>query len=104
MCQDAPNPKIISLRNKIMVAFLVAVVLWGMVNSALLERALFLIITRERLPEEIIDKISRNFVTINTGLTLLGVLMFHIIGSFFSRTIALPIKKLNEGISRLATG
>lgn len=93
-----------SIRNKIMVAFILAVMIWGVVTSGFLGHALNTILVREGLSEEVISKVSKDFVTISTGMTLAGICIFHLISVYFSRMLIHPLRKFSEGVQALARG
>jgi two-component system NtrC family sensor kinase len=100
--RDAANR--LTLKNKIVVALVLTVVTWGILSSVLLERALLSIMTFEQLPAEVTESVARRFVTISTGLTILGICIFHLVAASFSRSITEPIKKLTDGVVSLARG
>jgi signal transduction histidine kinase len=93
-----------SIRNKIMVAFILVITVWGIVNATLFEHALYPILSRQGVPTASIELIARHFTTISTGLTILGIVVFHLIALYFARSIAKPLRKLTEGVLRIDRG
>ncbi len=93
-----------SIRNKIMVAFILVITVWGILNATLLEHALYPILSHQGVPTESIELIARHFTTISTGLTIIGILVFHLIALFFARAIAKPLRKLSDGVLRIDRG
>ena len=93
-----------SIRNKFMVAFILVITVWGIVNATLLEHALYPILSRQGVPSESIELIARQFITVSTGLTIIGILVFLLIALFFAKTIAKPLMKLNDGVMRIDRG
>src|SRR6266571_1440036 len=93
-----------SIRNKIMVAFILVITVWGIANATLLEHALYPILSRQGVPTENIELIARHFTTISTGLTIIGIFVFLLIALFFARAIAKPLRKLTDGVLRIDRG
>src|SRR6266540_2101576 len=92
------HPPLSSIRNKILVAFILVIIVWGIFNSVLLEQALYHLLSDQELPPQVVENIAKEFTLISTGLTLAGIFVFHFIAIFFSRAIAHPIKKLIDGV------
>jgi len=93
-----------SLNNKIIIAFLMIIIVGGVLINLSFQYALKKTLTAEQLNEEVIRNISSNFISLSTGLTILGCIVALIISILLSRKITGPIKRLNEAVNKLANG
>jgi signal transduction histidine kinase len=93
-----------SLRNKIIISFFMIIIIGGILINLSFQYVLKRTLTAEQLNEEIIRKISSNFISISTGLTILGGVVALIISILLSKKITDPIKRLTTGVMALAGG
>jgi two-component system NtrC family sensor kinase len=94
----------ITIRKKIMASLILLVMVWGVVSTAFFQHMLHDILVGEKLSDEVVKVIVRRFITIGSGLTIVGILIFHLVAAFFSRSISDPLKKLIDGVRRVGNG
>jgi|GEM_PF-4795317 signal transduction histidine kinase len=93
-----------SLRNKIIISFFMIIVIGGILINLSFQYVLKESLTAEQLNAEMIKNISSRFISLSSGLTILGCLLVLFISILISRKITDPIKRLNEVVNRLANG
>jgi signal transduction histidine kinase/CheY-like chemotaxis protein len=94
-----------SLKNKIMVAFCLLIVGWGIFFSALFQSLLRNNLSRVKgLEESAAQTIIAHFTMSATGSIIAGGLVALIIAYYFSQIITEPIAKLLRGIQQIAKG
>ena len=94
----------ITIRNKIMASLILLVMIWGVISTAFFQQMLYSLLVAERLPDPVIKSIVRRFVTIGSGLTIAGILVFHLVAAFIARSLSNPLKRLIEGVRKVGTG
>jgi len=102
--QDNMRQPSSSLRNKIIISFFMMIIIGGILINLSFQYVLTRTLMAEHLNEEIIREISSHFISISTGLTILGSVVAIIISILLSRKITDPIKRLTTGVMALAGG
>jgi sigma-B regulation protein RsbU (phosphoserine phosphatase) len=103
MPEEISTPKS-SLKNNIMIALLLFIMLGGIVSTGIFQQVLQSALQSEGLDKKVITDITRQFTVISTGLTIAAIFVALFIAMFLSRTITGPIKKLIDGASEVARG
>lgn len=93
-----------SLRNQLIVAFLVIIIIGGILVNLSFQYVLQKTLTTEQLNEDVVRKISSNFISISSGLTIAGCVVVLIISILLSNKITNPVRKLTEAVNKLANG
>lgn len=93
-----------SLRNNIIVAFFLIVVLWGIFTNQFLQNILYSNLNNAGLDDATILKICRNFLLASTGFTIFGIIFVVLIGFLLSNSITNPLKRLYLGTKRISNG
>jgi|Deesub1362A_J573_1020465.scaffolds.fasta_scaffold00013_16 two-component sensor histidine kinase/HAMP domain-containing protein len=93
-----------SLRNNLMVFFFLIIIIWGILITEFFQYVLQETLSGTGLDEAVIKKITVNFTTLSTGVTIAGTLIVLVIALLLSKTITDPIKKLIDGVAEVAKG
>jgi PAS domain S-box-containing protein len=93
-----------SLKNNIIIAFLLIIILWGVSITGILQHVMETTLIGQGLDSIIIQKISRNFIFISTGLTMAGIFTGLVIAIIISTGITRPLKILNKAVEKIADG
>jgi len=93
-----------NLRNNIIIAFFLIIVIFGIFNIVFSQKILFGMLVSEGLDPRLIKSILKNFILYNTGFTLIAIVIVLFIAWRFSITITSPIKKLTDGVLNLIQG
>lgn len=93
-----------SLRNNIMIAFFLVIVIGGVTFTVLFQHVIQATLVQEGLEITVIEKITRNFIFFLTGLTMVGIFIALFVALLLSNTITKPIKKLADGVTAVASG
>ncbi len=99
--KDVPKS---SLRNNIMIAFFLAIILLGVSITAMSHQILRRTLVDSALPVEEIQAIGQQFTRMLTGFTLAGTVVALLIATFLSRTITAPIRRLLTGVKAISEG
>lgn len=93
-----------SLRNNIVIAFVLVIVLWAIITNTFILKILQEVMQDEGLDKAVINHIGRDFMLTWTGLTILSSAIALFVALFISNTITQPIKKLSLGIADMTSG
>lgn len=93
-----------SLRNNIIITLFMIIIIGGILINLSFQYVLHKTLTAEELNEIIIRKISSDFISLSTGLTILGCIVVLIISILISKKITDPIKRLTAGVMEIASG
>lgn len=103
MAEPSTAPKS-SLRNNIMIAFFLAIVLFGVALTATSHDILRHALVDAGLSEDVIRHIGRHFIQVLTGSTIVGVAVALGVAALISKTITEPIRKLLSGVTKIGAG
>ena len=103
MSQPKELPKS-SLRNNIMIAFFLTIVLLGVSITALSHHVLHHALCDSQLPDERIQAIGQQVTQMLTGFTLAGSVVAILIAALLSRTITEPLRHLLGGVDEISAG
>ena len=93
-----------SLRNNIMVAFSLAIILLGVSITATSQSILRRVLGETELPAEVGEHIGQPFIQMLTGFTIAGILLALVIAALLSKTITRSIKELLQGVATISNG
>lgn len=103
MAERNDSPKS-SLRNNIMIAFVLGVVLFGGAITAISHRVLDRALAKSGLPIESSESIGQQFMQTLTGFTMAGTALALLLAALLSRTITEPIQRLLAGVKEISDG
>jgi len=103
MVEEKQAPKS-SLRNNIMIVFVLAVVLFGASITAMSHHILRRALLNSDVPAESVQVIGRQFTQMLTGFTIAGTIVALGVAALLSRTITEPIRHLLIGVAKIASG
>jgi signal transduction histidine kinase/HAMP domain-containing protein len=103
MAEHRSKPKS-SLRNNIMIAFFLAIVLFGVALTATSHYVLRRALGEADVSAEVTRHVGRHFIQVITGFTIVGVVLALAIADLISRTITEPIRRLLSGVTRISAG
>ncbi|TBR17140.1 HAMP domain-containing protein [bacterium] len=93
-----------SVKNNILISFLLLILLWSIVLASILNHAIRSEITYHGLPRQL-EKVLLAHATTIVGLTtILGSLFAILLSMFIAKKITSPFPKLLKGIEELARG
>jgi PAS domain S-box-containing protein len=87
-----------------MIAFFLAIVLFGVAMTAVSHHVLRHTLAQAELSDAVVEPIGRQFIQTLTGLTLAGMVVAIGIAALLSRTITAPIKDLLDGVTQIGSG
>lgn len=93
-----------SLRNNIMIAFFLAIILLGVSITATSHHILRRALLDSDLPAESIQRIGQQVTQMLTGFTLAGMVLAIGIAALLSRTITEPLRRLLAGVAEIGNG
>jgi len=93
-----------NLRNKIIISFFMIIVIGGILINLSFQYVLKESLTAEQLNAEMIRNISSRFISMSSGITILGCILVLFMSILISRKITDPIRRLNDVVNRLANG
>ncbi len=93
-----------SLKNNIIIAFLLIIIVWGVSITALFQHVMETALVAQGLESMIIQKICRNVIFISTGITMAGIFTGLIIAIIISTNITKPLKLLNKAVEKISDG
>jgi two-component system, LuxR family, sensor kinase FixL len=93
-----------SLRNNIMIVFVLAVILFGASITAMSHHILRRALLNSAVPAGSVQVIGRQFTQMLTGFTIAGTMVAIFIAALLSRTITEPIRRLLIGVAKLTSG
>ncbi|GBE18347.1 sensor protein kinase WalK [archaeon BMS3Abin16] len=103
MTQEIKPPKS-SLRNNIMITFFLLITIWGIVISTLFHNTLHTTLIQQGVDKTVAGDITKQFITLTTGLTIAGMFIVLFIAMVLSKTITQPIEELTRGVMDVARG
>ncbi len=98
------NTSSASLRNNIIIAFVLVIVLWAIITNTFILKILQDVMNEEGLDKSVINNIGRHFMLTWTGLTILSSSIALFVALLLSNTITQPIKKLSLGMADMTAG
>jgi len=93
-----------SLRNNIMIAFVLGIMLFGGMITAMSLRTLDRSLADSGLSAQSTEEIGRQFTRTLTGFTIVGTAVALGVAFFLSRTITQPLRRLLAGIEEIGRG
>jgi len=93
-----------SLRNNIMIAFFLAIILLGVSITAMSHHILRRALIDSNLPPESIQSIGQQVTQMLTGFTIAGTVVAILIAALLSRTITAPLQRLLAGVAQIGSG
>jgi len=93
-----------SLRNNVMIAFFLAIILLGVSITAMSHHILRRALHDGNLPAESVQRIGQQVTQMLTGATIAGTLVALAIAALLSRRITAPLHRLLSGVAELAAG
>ncbi len=93
-----------SIKNNIMIAFILVILLGGIALTGISQRVLHNSLMNENIDTAKIVQVTREFTVISTGLTLAAIIVSLFVAMVLSRPIIRPLKKLTEGAAEVAQG
>ena len=103
MAQHTQSPRS-SLRNNIMIAFFLAIIVLGVSITAMSHHILQRALADSELPAESIQRIGQQVTQLLTGFTIVGTVIALLVAALLSRTITEPIRRLLAGVDEIGTG
>jgi signal transduction histidine kinase len=103
MAEPKEAPKS-SLRNNIMIVFVLAVILLGTSMTAMSHHILRRALLQSDVPSESVQAIGRQFTQMLTGFTIAGIVIAILIAALLSRTITEPIRRLLVAVAKIGGG
>jgi len=103
MAQTKDSPKS-SVRNNVMIAFSLAIVILGVSITAMSHQVLDRALHDSTLPPEAAQHIGRQITQVLTGFTLAGTAVAILVAALLSRTITEPIRRLLSGVNEISAG
>jgi two-component system sensor kinase FixL len=92
------------LRCRIIAAFILAVVLFGVSTTIVSPRILRATLTREGLAEDAAQRVAQRLSQMLTGFTVAGTLAAAVLAVLLARTITDPIQRLLDAVTDLHSG
>ncbi|HAD03507.1 MAG: hypothetical protein A2091_07420 [Desulfuromonadales bacterium GWD2_61_12] len=99
-----PSPPANSIRHRIMMAFLLVIISWGIVLTLAIDAAFDRILTAQNVPPTLATEIGRHFILVCSGLTLIGFVLFYFIASYMAQAVIEPVRQLMSGVEALHQG
>jgi PAS domain S-box-containing protein len=93
-----------SLKNNILLAFFLILTISGSIINLTFPRIIIPHLSSHGLDRAVVEHISREFVIMETGITIAGILIVLCIALFLSSTITRPLNKLTRGLIDIAQG
>lgn len=93
-----------SVRHRIMMAFLVVIVSWGIVLALAINSSFERILLAQHLPAAVVAEIGRHFILVCSGLTLAGFVLFYFVARYLAQAVVEPVQQLMAGIESLHHG
>jgi signal transduction histidine kinase len=93
-----------SIRHRIMMAFLLVIVSWGIVLTLAIDSAFSRILRDQNVPPALAAEISRHFILVCSGLTLIGFVLFYFIARYLAQAVVAPVQQLMVGVEALHQG
>jgi two-component system, LuxR family, sensor kinase FixL len=93
-----------SLRNNVMIAFFLAIILLGVSITAMSHHILRRALLESNLPPESIQGIGQQVTQMLTGFTIAGTVVAILIAALLSRTITAPLQRLLAGVAKIGSG
>ena len=93
-----------SLRNNIMIAAFLTIILMGVSITAMSQHILRRTLVDSGLPAQEIQAIGQQFTRMLTGFTLAGTAAAVLMAALLSRTITAPIRRLTASVTRISDG
>lgn len=103
MTQERQTPNS-SLRNNIMIAFFLAIVLFGVSVTATSQHILRHALANAGFSQDVIRHIGRHFIQVLTGSTIVGVALALGVAALISKSITEPIRRLLSGVTKIGAG
>lgn len=103
MTEERQTPKS-SLRNNIMIAFFLAIVLFGVTVTATSQHILRHALVNAGFSQDVIRHIGRHFIQVLTGSTIVGVAVALGVAALISKSITEPIRRLLSGVTKIGAG
>lgn len=93
-----------SIRYRIMMAFLLLIICWGVVLTLLLNAVFRHLLSTAGFPAEGTAEIARGFILACSGLTLAGLVLFFFVARYLARAVTEPVQQLMSGVEALGNG
>lgn len=103
MARQARRPKS-SLRNNIMVAFFLTIILVGVSITAMSQHILRHTLAETGLPADVIEHIGRHFIQMLTAITMAGIVLALLVAGLLARAMTRTIGKLLKGVTEISSG
>lgn len=96
--KETPKHGKTSIRNKILVSFILVIVFFGVGINLVIENVMRSSLMDANIASEVIDKIMRTFMTVGTGFVIIDMLAAIIISIILSKYLTAPIDKLRNAV------
>ncbi len=93
-----------SLRNNIIIGFVLIIVVGGTVNISLMQVLLEKALLNKGIDQAVVTSVFRQFVMMSTGINILGIIVAIAVSTFFSKRITGPILELAEKVRSFSGG
>lgn len=93
-----------SIRHRIMMAFLLVIISWGIVLTLAIDSAFEHILRAQNVAPALSAEIGRHFILVCSGLTLIGFVLFYFIARYLAQAVVEPVGHLLAGVEALHQG
>lgn len=93
-----------SLKNNILISFVVIIVLWSVIIVQVIEKNLNYLLIKNNLTENMTQEILRNVTEFITGSAILAIIISIVIAVFLSKDITEPLKRLIDLVKQISQG
>ena len=93
-----------SIYSNIVLSFFLVVFLWGVGLATVFQQSLKQVLTKYSLSPEVIRAILSRSNLLNTGFSLIGIVVVIIVALFFAKFITASIRNLTIGVKELSKG
>lgn len=100
----AGAPQKASLKNNIIIAFILIIIAWGILLSNIFQYTMRIEIARHALSQDIARHFLMRTALIVGGCTILGGVFIVLVGLYLAKIITAPLDKLKDGVREISKG